>query len=1141
MRDLPFKKVAQIQQICSKLPLDGLALILTGQSRNGGVLAYIEPKPSFAPPDEWQTKGLSELRDEDFLAWDGLAIGYDPLSLSFPLLLTQGVNFYSIRYLFAALNRLDMYRENARKLAAWLYPKESVAELSSRFLTKLIELLAPSWLESARPATSVGLALDSTDLAPFLTEEKHPRWVTFADLEKAAAFDGFLLTFEEIRQIIPTRHQESLRVIEWRPILWKNGQQKLLIAALEETARKIWEYAEKYDKPILRSQAYALALEKWLVQTDTEHLVAVFPHGDFTNFLKTGSAVFVKQTPKIYIGAEHPQEIFTLIDMLNRDKKLQETVNSAYGAPPFCIEPLLKSVQALTASSPAPLETVLYAAGKAPSLAAALLKLVNDFMQYENVKSAQFSPEQVRRSAIKGAYLLAFGDPWHAAWRGRFSLLLEQAYAILDDALLYDEKARQSQESRLLRRWYALYQAANLAQEWNELRQLAQQISEGLSHQEKYILDVLAGQDLGPLEIYQGGDLEPLISWGEEIPTLSAAFLRLYHEWHEIHQKRLAIERNLVHTSHSNQEVEGALMACRRLQRRLYALPHELAVLRYLCSEDVRALERLQKALQKQVALHVQMLTGNIFQGDETRLLFEVRNIGSQEARNVTFLLQASPQYEIFDEYHSQQVPPLPAHTGSHRIEWRIRTQEDTESLHIRLESNISGIQESFDFNLPVIRPSESRRSPRSGNPFQAGVAVDGEKFFGRQAELKSIFDLLLYGTTQPILLRGPRRIGKTSILHQIRYLLTTPGALQKWLGYSRENEMQLRLVKPVFTTLQGIRNEQDIPGWYFDLYQKIIEVTGAADVGYAIERASFSTDPKFVFERFITKLMNDHPELRLVILLDEWDEQRHLAHLGGSLRALIQSEKRLNWVIASTWMLSAEHGRFGSPFYGQTKSYELREMTWQDAKTMVETLSERADIIWKGEALVTLLDQTALRPYLIQALGQQVYDFLSSKPSNVVDLKAIQAVISDFVSVRRTRESQFAFLWDDKTTPESAPDKPEARLSWLGRLILLALAKTPDSSLTLNQIQAFLRAKFEERNLPILENLGDALADVLDELELIFDAVKKEGNRYTFSIPLMQVWFHNVIAQYEDPWQFALERFQQEYKKPRRANKEQK
>ena len=62
-------------------------------------------------------------------------------------------------------------------------------------------------------------------------------------------------------------------------------------------------------------------------------------------------------------------------------------------------------------------------------------------------------------------------------------------------------------------------------------------------------------------------------------------------------------------------------------------------------------------------------------------------------------------------------------------------------------------------------------------NPYTFGVPVRGEgKFFGREAELSLIFDTLENvprGQKQDLVVLGPRRIGKSSLLYRLVDLLT--------------------------------------------------------------------------------------------------------------------------------------------------------------------------------------------------------------------------------------------------------------------------------------------------------------------------------------------------------------------------------
>ncbi len=184
------------------------------------------------------------------------------------------------------------------------------------------------------------------------------------------------------------------------------------------------------------------------------------------------------------------------------------------------------------------------------------------------------------------------------------------------------------------------------------------------------------------------------------------------------------------------------------------------------------------------------------------------------------------------------------------------------------------------------------------------------------------------------------------------------------------------------------------------------------------------------------------------------------------------------------------------------------------------------------------------MRPYLIQVLGQRIIEYLASAkpPSNEVDLETIRAVVSDFVRGTTAQGSYFAFLWGDETAKLRSYEA-QARLSWLGRLILLTLEQNSSNPLKSIEIRNFLSAKFQEQGtvFSLPDSFDDDVEENLNQLTLIFDVVKMEGDRYSFGIPLAQDWFHNAISQYDNPWQFAFEQLKKEYKKSGHTNREHK
>lgn len=1150
MFSLPFKKLREIEQLGASLPLEGLILILTTSTAPGGLLVYLDDCLPHAVPLGWLAKQLSDLREDDVLQHDGLSVGFGALDLCLPLLPTHGPGFYPIRRLFSALEREDAYRDNAWRLAQALHRR---VEFSKRRDRKIIELLFPAWLQQGAPDRSVALALRQDRISAYLSKEDAPRWLSAVDLD-CADLPGdwvWMCSEPELTQAFPSLQKYD--VTGWRALLRDNQAHTLLAQARSELARSLWQKAQCNEDPNLRHQAYALALERWLPERADEQLVAVLTPSDFEQLLETGDALFISRVPVVSTGDHRRLALDALLEQnwsgIERDR---------YQGPWFVLPALATRLRALNPLDVIPLELVWYRTGALVPLAISLQGLANDLFRSSppTLRALQVPPLEAAALAVRGAFLIGFSNPWGAAWSGRYGVALDQAYRLLDDVLLIAEQEHDSKSIQIVRRWLGCYPEEQLPHRCQDLRDVARNAAvivqetdlEGTTIGPWMVaaatdvvqaVRVLAGEpddrqvSSPPMPI---GDFQKALLSEQGAPIVSDYFWKALTDWSQNHRRLQTIEQSLALAPPSAGEVDDLLLAYRRLLRCLHALPHELTLLRHGCSQDVQRLERLRSALRHDVSLRVELLTPQVVLGERTRLSFQVVNIGGREATDVRIALEQTQTLHIDDD-SIQRLPDLPGRGTPQRLAWWVTPQSTPLAASLRCDffDGNRTRSEPWEFSLYAIKKPGPGQGPRGGNPFQAGVAVSGLGFFGRRKELKSICDLLLSGVSQPMLLRGPRRMGKTSILHQIEYLLTHEGELQRQLGYTREEEARLRRWRPVIVSLQEVHSGQDISRWYQQLFEKIVQVASVA--AWAAPAEAFDRDPYFEFARRLKELMNAHPTFHLLILLDEWDVQRHLKEFGGKLRALMQSSemKRVNWVFASTWMLSDEAGRFPSPFYAQTRPFELKEMAWSEAQTMLTALSDRAGVAWQGEALVTLLDQTARRPYLIQSLGQRIFEHLAlpGALSNLVTMETVNAAITDFVHSSRGQGAPFTFLWDDGPQRH---EEDQATLSWLGRLILLVM--DPEHPLKSIEISQRLRESFAKHgwNLPDPSHFTDHLRENLSQLERIFDTLKVEGRHYAFSIPLAQAWFHHAVSQYDDPWQFAWEKLTEENRRQRRS-----
>ena len=614
------------------------------------------------------------------------------------------------------------------------------------------------------------------------------------------------------------------------------------------------------------------------------------------------------------------------------------------------------------------------------------------------------------------------------------------------------------------------------------------------------------------------------------IEIFSKPFDDLLDIYQSCHARWQSLQTKLSTEPPTEEHLRKLLAEYALLQRTGYAPAHELRILEWACSQDAKRIELLRNALGHGPIIRVRVLNPQVILEKRERLHVEIENIGGAVAHNFEITLSPSQRFEFL-------LPSEPIVLGAFnvrrpcRLEWDIRPMGSPLELHFTYRYHTHDGQKQNGEDDAQINASRARAAgvtPSGGNPYQAGTPVTAKQFYGRKKEFEEIVYLLLAGITQPMLLRGARRIGKSSILHQIRYVLTHEGELQR-IGFSLDNEIALRKIHPVLTSLQEIPGANYVARWLQHIYMDICNALGIKYGQQNIED-EFNRFPYGAFKKHINLVFEQRPEIRLLVMIDEWDEQLHLPELGPSLRAIMQNEDRINWVISSTWTLKAEMGRFGSPFYGQAKTMELKEMDWDSASSLIIEPSREIGADWHGDAIVALLEQTGRRPYLIQFLCQEIINYLYHQRSSLVDSETVNIALSEIIKSPQTSGQPFSFLWEDESS--SHRGKGEARLHWLGRLILWALDVNSPAGLTYLEIKQAIQDRLHQRKLQIPEDFfGEEFHEQMIELEYIFDAITLTGQHYTFSIPLAQRWFHHMIDQHANPIQYAHTGMMQDYK----------
>lgn len=258
------------------------------------------------------------------------------------------------------------------------------------------------------------------------------------------------------------------------------------------------------------------------------------------------------------------------------------------------------------------------------------------------------------------------------------------------------------------------------------------------------------------------------------------------------------------------------------------------------------------------------------------------------------------------------------------------------------------------------------RRRERRFNPYIAGGPVfDESLFYGREPLIQRILQTV---PNNSLLLHGERRIGKTSLLHQLQRRLEAlddPGC---------------RFV-PVYIDLQGVPEEK----LFAALADPISELLPSTERIPALARSSYS------HHDLVRELHAWLPRLReragrpvqLVLLIDEVDELNgYPPRVSQNLRSLFmkrfaQDLTALTAIVAGV-RIRREWEQEGSPWYNFFEEIEVEPLSAEEARRLV---TEPVRGLFRFEAGVAerIVAQAEGKPFQIQrrclALVQRLHE----------------------------------------------------------------------------------------------------------------------------------------------------------------------
>ncbi len=380
------------------------------------------------------------------------------------------------------------------------------------------------------------------------------------------------------------------------------------------------------------------------------------------------------------------------------------------------------------------------------------------------------------------------------------------------------------------------------------------------------------------------------------------------------------------------------------------------------------------------------------------------------------------------------------------------------------------------------------------------GQVARGNDFWDRKEEIEDIWRAIDNGSH--ILLVAPRRVGKTSIMHQLRdepkdnyypvYIDTESADSQNefWqkLFYALNNDDGIKTIKAKFkNVIDHIAN---------------IKIVKISSDGVEFGDGS-SLNYKEAFKRFIKDL--DHDK-KLIIMLDEfaqtveniisYEDKKNASSLLKAHRELrqdVELSQKVTFIYAGSIGLESVVAKLdGMKYINDLNQIKVRPLSTHAAEEFVLALCKVQKLELSPTQIEYMLTKIEwLIPFYIQLIFQEVYKlFLKSQK---IDNFVIDKAISNALENRNHFESWFSKL-------KSAFEKEDYLFS-----------KEVLSLISENKIIDILEIKNIADKHTVSE---DSSREIIRSL--IYDGYINNNDsdkKYRFNSPILRMWWSNNVA----------------------------
>jgi tetratricopeptide (TPR) repeat protein len=270
----------------------------------------------------------------------------------------------------------------------------------------------------------------------------------------------------------------------------------------------------------------------------------------------------------------------------------------------------------------------------------------------------------------------------------------------------------------------------------------------------------------------------------------------------------------------------------------------------------------------------------------------------------------------------------------------------------------------------------------RRFNPYIAGAPVlDTDMFFGRELLIERILQTI---HNNSLLLYGERRIGKTSLQHQLRRRL------------QQLDDPQYDFF-PVYIDLQGTPESQFFATLAEDVFHELAPLLDGMKPGDGLgEDADYGYRELVADLRRVIKTLEarSSKQVKLVLLIDEVDElNAYDPRVNQRLRSLFMKSFAENLVaVVSGVEIRKQWDKEGSPWYNFFEEIEVTPIERNDAEDLI---TRPIGGVFKidQEVIERILELTDRKPYHVQRLCVALVNRMYEQGRRVITTADVEAV----------------------------------------------------------------------------------------------------------------------------------------------------